>query len=67
MKCSDYEKCKPHSKVIKTGFVGRGQGDSQEHLMMKEILRNGALAGAIRVPKLMKNYKQGIMGKDGLS
>lgn len=51
-KCSDFEKCPPHSKIKKTYWIGKGYGDSSERKMMKEIIRNGAVIVGIKAPSL---------------
>ena len=35
--CQNYEKCEPHSKIVKSEYVGKGYGDSGEKKMMREI------------------------------
>jgi len=63
-KCSQFESCKPVSKVGKSYFVGRGYGDSTEKKMMKEIIRNGIINTGLKTN--LNLYKEGIVSEDGL-
>lgn len=45
--CSSYAHCKPHSKVQKSYFIGRGYGDTSEKKMMKEIIHSGSISGEL--------------------
>jgi hypothetical protein len=47
--------------VKKAYWVGRGYGDSSERKIMKEVIRNGAIAVGIKVPHTYHSYKNGIL------
>ena len=65
-KCSMFEKCAPHSKIVNTGFIGQGYGDATEKKIMKELMYGGAVNGEIKFPRLAAMYKGGIMTQKGL-
>lgn len=65
-KCSNYEKCEPHSKIDNTYFIGKGYGDSSEKKMMKEILRNGAVNGEMQAPRIFSLYQEGVFTSAGI-
>lgn len=65
-KCSNYEKCEPHSKIDKTYFIGKGYGDSTEKNMMKEILRNGLVNGELNAPHIFHLYNKGVLTESGI-
>lgn len=54
--CSKYRHCQPHSKVKKAYWLGRGYGDSSEKKIMKEVIRNGAVAVGMKVPYSYNSY-----------
>lgn len=63
--CSKYAKCKPHSKVKSSYFIGKGLGDSTEKKMMKEILRNGIITTDVGGYGYISAYKTGIISLAG--
>lgn len=66
-KCAKYEKCEPHSKILKSYDLGRGWGDSSEKKMMKEILRNGLVTVDIKWhAETMGKYKSGILSEKSI-
>ena len=65
-KCANYESCAPYAKVSKTYFVGKGYGDSSEKKMMKEIIRNGAVNGEMKTPRIFHLYKEGVLSSIGI-
>lgn len=65
-KCSMFEKCAAHSKIVNTGFIGQGYGDATEKKIMKEIMYGGAVNGEMKFPRLGVMYKGGIMTAKGL-
>lgn len=65
-RCSNYEKCEPHSKIQSTYFIGKGYGDSSEKKMMKEIMRNGAVNGEMQAPRIFSLYNEGVFTSAGI-
>jgi hypothetical protein len=65
--CSNYKKCKPHSRIGSSYFIGKGYGDSSEKKMMKDLMRNGMINIEINYPEVMDNYKTGIVHSEGLT
>jgi len=64
-KCSDYKDCPGVAKVSRSYDVGGAYGQSSEALMMKEVLRNGALCTEFQAPNLFATYSSGLFTAEG--
>ena len=63
-KCAMYETCQPIASVYESYLLGGGYGMGTEVNMMKELLRNGALAAELLVPNTFQSYKSGVLSSE---